>query len=263
MLRSVFGKTLWDARRSLLGWVLGVAGLSAMYGSFYRYYTDPRMAESIKNFPAGLMKAFGVEDLTTPEGYLQSTVYAVVVPLLIVIFSVAAGARAIAGDQETGALELLLAHPVSRPRVVLERFAAITASVTLLGVANWVVLLAISKPASLNIPVDRLAAMAVHLILLGLVFGALALAAGAVVGRRAVVLAVAGTIGVLSYFANTLAPQIKAIAWARWLSPFHYFSAGQPLRHGIVVEHAGVLLAIVAVLVVLAVIGFRRRDVTG
>ena len=47
------------------------------------------------------------------------------VPLLLMIAAIGAGAGAIAGEEERGTLELLLANPLSRRRLVLEKTAAV------------------------------------------------------------------------------------------------------------------------------------------
>lgn len=85
----------------------------------------------------------------------------------------------------------------------------------------------ISGPARLDLAVGKLAAMCLHLVLLGLCFGTLALAVGAAVGRRSLVLAVTATVGADGYIANTFLMQIDALAWTRKLSPFYYYDQGE------------------------------------
>jgi beta-exotoxin I transport system permease protein len=92
-------------------------------------------------------------------------------------------------------------------------------------------------------------------------FGAFALALGGAIGRRGPVHAGTAAIAVLTYFANTLAPQAEALAWLQRLSPFHYYSGGEPLRRGLQLGDAAILCAITAVLVAIGAILFDRRDV--
>lgn len=258
-LRSVYGKSLRDGRRALLGWVIGITATAAVYGSFYPTYRQPGMVESIERFPAGLMRVAGVQDLGSPAGYLQSTVFGLVVPLLAVVFAIALGSRAVAGDEEAGTMELVLAHPVARARLVLERFAAMVTALVLVGVAVFAVMLVVDRLTGLDLPSSRLGAAAVHLVLLALCFGTLALAAGAVTGERGPVLAVTAGLAVLSYLANTLA--VDWLPWARHASVFFYYSGGQPLRHGIRWGDAGVLVVVSVVLLAVALVAFDRRDV--
>ncbi len=41
LLRNVFTKALWDARRSLPGWAVAIAAVGAMYSSFWQTVNTP------------------------------------------------------------------------------------------------------------------------------------------------------------------------------------------------------------------------------
>ncbi len=260
MLRNVFTKTLWDARRSLPAWALGLAGISLMYASLYPSIRKTGNA-MLANYPQALREALNLQDIASPAGYLSTTVFGVLVPLLTILFSVAAGTRVIAGEEEAGTLDLLLAHPVGRTRVVVQRFAAIAVFLAVLASAVLLALLAVSGPVELDIPLGNLAAMVTHLALLGLCFAAFALALGAATGRRALVIAASAVVGAVSYLGNTFAPQVEGLEWLRDVSPFHYYSGGEPLRHGLQFADAGILLAVSLVLVAAGTFVFNRRDV--
>ncbi|MDX2761008.1 ABC-2 transporter permease [Streptomyces europaeiscabiei] len=95
---------------------------------------------------------------------------------------------------------------------------------------------------------------------LGIVFGALSLGLGAAFGRRTVVLAGTAAIGVLAYSAHTFAAQIGADRLA-YLSPFHHYIGGQPLRNGFQWADIGILAATASALVALGTWRFARRDI--
>jgi ABC-2 type transport system permease protein len=261
MLRNVFSKSLWDARRSLLAWAVGIAAVAVMYAAFYPSMNTPEMAGAMESYPEGLRTALNLDDLTSPAGYLGGTVFGILGPVLLILFATGFGARAIAGDEENGVLDLILAYPVSRVRVALERFAALVAAVLIVGGAVLVALLAIAGPAELSISAGNFTGATLQLALLGLCFGALAFAIGAATGRRGAVLAVTGIVAVLTYFANTLAPQVAALAWLQDLSPFHYYAGGQPLRNGLQAGDAAILLLVAVVLLAAGTVVFNRRDV--
>jgi ABC-2 type transport system permease protein len=123
-------------------------------------------------------------------------------------------------------------------------------------------LLLISGPADLgDIGPANMAAASLHLAGLGVVFGALSLAAGAATGRRSVAYATIAIVGVATFFANNLGPSVDWLAWTRDISPFHYYSGGAPLANGVQV---GDLLVLGVSAVVLAALGglvFDRRDI--
>ena len=63
----------------------------------------------------------------TPVGAGVFELFSLMAPLLLIVFSIGAGASAIAGEEDRHTLELLLANPVSRCRIVLEKLAALVA----------------------------------------------------------------------------------------------------------------------------------------
>jgi ABC-2 type transport system permease protein len=262
MLRSVFGKSLWDQRRGILIWTIAIAAVGVLYAAFWPLMNNPEMAAVLDAYPPELLDALGFTDITSPSGYLGATTFGLLGPILVLIFGAVLGSRAIAGDEEAGRLDVLLAHPVERWQVVLQRFAAMVVAITLPMILLYVALLVASGPADFtSIGPDRLAAATLQLGTLGLVFGSLALAIGAVTGSRGIAWGVVALVGVIGYIANTLGPSIDAISWSRSFSPFYYYSGGRPLSNGLQVDDLLVLLTCVAVLVAAALIGFRRRDI--
>ena len=94
----------------------------------------------------------------------------------------------------------------------------------------------------------------------GLVFGALSLLLSAATGR--VKVAVYATIGaaLTFYLLDSFFPLSDRLeGFTKWM-PFHYFLSSDPLNNGMNWLHAGVLAAMTAALLVLAVVAFDRRD---
>lgn len=262
MLRSIFTKALWDQRATILGWSVAIALVGVVYAAFYPSMSSPEMAAAMDAFPPELMAALGMADVTSPAGYLGSTTYGILGPVLSIIFGTTLGARAIAGDEDAGRLEVLMAHPVERWSIVAQRAAAILVALSLAGVALYLAMLAISGPAELtDIGPANLAAATLQLVLLAAVFAMLALAVGAVTGKPGLATGSVALVAVTTYFANTLGPTTDYLAWTQKVSPFYYYSGGQPLVNGLQVADALVLAIAATVLAVVAVAGFVRRDV--
>ena len=105
------------------------------------------------------------------------------VPLLLLVAAIGAGAGAIAGEEERGTLELLLANPVSRTKVVLEKSVALVAEIAGLGFVLWLALLVGALLTSMDISAGHLAAATLSAVLLALAYGAIALLLGAATGE--------------------------------------------------------------------------------
>lgn len=254
MSTAILTKTLSDSRRALIGWAVGTALVGMVYASTY-----PTQRENTETIPEALRQSLNVDG--TAAGYLQATVFGIIVPLLAMIYGITMGARAVAGDEESGQLDLLLAHPITRTQLALQRFGALVAGAFAISALVWLAVLAVRDSAELTsvTPVEFLA-QCLNLALLATTFGALALGIGAAVGRRAVVLVVAAVVGVLAYTANTFAVQLGA-DWLVHLSPFHYYIGGEPLRNGFQWGDAAVMAVASLVFVGAGLLRFNNRDV--
>lgn len=265
MLRNVFAKTLYDVRRGFVWWAVGLVGYVVLIVAVWPSVRDnPALIKLHETYPEEL-KAFisfgGEFDFGTPTGYLGAELFSLLVPLLLIVAAVGAGARALAGEEERGTLDLLLANPVSRMRLTLETLAALVAEVAGLASVLFVALVAGAAAAGMDVSATDLAAATLSALLLALAFGAIAFALGAATGRRAIAIGVSAAGAVAAYLVNGLAPLVDVIDSIRWLSPWHHYVAGDPLREGIATGHALVLVAIAAVAAVVAVLAFDRRDI--
>lgn len=264
MLRNVALKTLFDGRRSLLAWVISLALLVAMYVAIWPSMRgQPSMTDFLDQMPEAMRSLFASSgaDMSTPVGYLQVELLSFMGPLILMLYTVTAGAAAVAGEEDRRTMDLLLSAPVSRTRVVVEKLIAMCAGTLLLGAVGAVALVGEGALADMGLPWGNVTAAMLHMALLALVFGALALAVGAVTGHATLSRAVPAVVAVLAYVVNGLAPIVSWLKPLQQLSPFYQYIGHDPLRHGVSWTSVGVAVATVAVLAVVAVLGFRRRDV--
>jgi ABC-2 type transport system permease protein len=260
--RSVFVKTLWERRRGLLFWSLGVGLLVVAVLSVWPSVHD-EYAKLVQNYPEGLLAFLGVDraGLASAPGYLQAELFGLMVPLMLVGYAIAAGSATIAGEEEHGTLEMLLAQPVSRVRVVLQKYAAIVTALAVLTAAFAAVLLVATPVFDLSVGVvDELAAT-VSAFLLGALFGAVALALGCATGHRATAAGVASALAVGAYLLTSLAGLVNGLRKFRPLSPFWWYSGNNPLTKGLSPLHVSLLLAVTVCTVATAAFTFTRRDV--
>ena len=260
MLRSVFTKTLWDQRRA-----------SRLGDRDHRRrrrlrrvlsgHQHARSRQCMESSRRASSKRWG--SATSPRRRAISAAPPTAsCTILLLAFGSALGIRAIAGDEEAGLLDVLLAHPIERTRFLVERAAAMFVALAVAGFSLFLVMVAIAGLVGFEeIGAVNFAAASVQIVLLGSFFGALALFVGAATGKRSLAAGAVAIVGVLSYFANTLGPSIDLLRWTRDLSPFHYYSGGQPLRNGIQYGDAAVLVVAIIVLIAVAAVAFRPRDI--
>lgn len=265
MLRSIVGKTLRDGRRAFLWWSVGILGLVALMVAVFPTIRDNEELNAlVQEYPEALKGfiAFGGEvDYLSGAGYLGSELFSFMVPLLLLIAAVGAGAAAIAGEEERGTLDLLLSTPVSRGRVGLEKLAAMAIEVAGLGAVLFGGLAVGSTVVDMGISLVNLAAACVAAVALSLVFGGMAYGLSAATGHRPLGIGVAVAAAVAAYVVNGLAPLVPAFEAIRELTPFYQYAAGDPLREGFDVPRILLLLALGTAFSLLGLAAFTRRDV--
>lgn len=257
-------EALRERRRSLVWWTLGLALLLAINVAFYPSVRDDQaLSDYAKDLPESVRALFagGELDLSSPAGYLNSQVYALTAPLLILIFSIAAGAAAVAGEEERGTLELILTHPVQRRDYVLQRFVALTALVAVMTVVLLATVALTSWLVDLNIAFGRLVSASVSVGLLATLFGTLALAVGALSSGRAKAIAVAAGLAVASWVFDGLAQAVDFLEPWRTLLPYYHALGQNPLREGAQWVGWAILAAATLVLAAAAAAGLERRDI--
>jgi ABC-2 type transport system permease protein len=263
MSTEVLREALRERRHSLVWWALGLAALVALNVAFYpSVRDDPALSEYAEDLPESVRALFagGELDLASPVGYLNSQIFALTAPLVLLIFAIGAGAGAVAGEEERGTLELVLAHPVRRRDFVLQRFLALVALVAALTVVLLATVAVGSWLVDLEIGFGRLVAASVSVGLLAALFTATALAAGAIWPGRARAIAVAAGLAVAAWIFDGLAQSVAALEPWRPLAPYYHALGQNPLRDG--VPWAGWTLLVVATALVagLGAIGLERRD---
>jgi ABC-2 type transport system permease protein len=236
--------------------------VAVVVGPMYNALEDALVTLS-DAIPDALRAMIGSADMGTPEGFLTAEIFSITLPVTLIAVAAMLGGRALAGEEEDRTMDLLLANPVTRSRVVAEKAGALAIVMVALGLANAIGTWLGSLIGGLGVSAVAIFATSLLGSLLGLFFGYLALAISAGTGSRRA--AAYGTAGVafVSYFAASFLPVSANLAdWAR-VSPFYYYTEGDPLTNGVEWTNALVLVVLSAVALAVAVPLFQRRDIRG
>lgn len=257
----LFRRALADSWRSLIAWSLGVVAAIMLYlPLFPSLGGNPDVQELLNSLPPELVNAIGYDQISTGSGYAQSTFYGLIGFVLLTIAATSWGTAAVAADEETGSLELTLAHSVSRTQVVLERSAALFVRLAWLGLLSSLLVIAMNGPAQLDIEPSHAFAGAAAIVGLTLLSGTIAIAIGALTGRRLYATAAGAGIAVLGYALNAVANQSDDLDWLHGWSPYHWAYGNSPLSDGADWTGLALLFGLSAALTLVAVVALNRRD---
>lgn len=255
---TVLRKCLRDNRAATIGIGLVIGGLSLMDVLIY-----PSYRESLEDFEMPeVFKAFLGEaaSIATPEGFLTTEFFSWA-PLLLITLAIIGGTAALAGEEGAGTLDLLLAQPIRRRHVVLEKAAALALAILLAAFAGLLGFALGQIRVDMDIATSRFVAAIVNMLPLSWLFLALSLwASAALPSRGAAAMPVTG-IAVISFIIQLVGQSVPSLHTAQKASPFYWAEASRILLHGFDWLRSGVLFGLALLVLLLAIRSFEGRDI--
>src|SRR6266702_2006645 len=258
MFRSIWSKTLRDYRVAILAWGFALGLFAAV--DFAE--STPTTIATFGSL-APLFHVLGDPyQIQTPEGFITWRIMELFVPLAISFWPILAGARLVRGEEERGTMDVLLATPQSRMRLLLSKIGALV--IALLLIAMLFALGIVAGDARLGAHVDGVRALlaGLNLSLLAFFFSMVALLISQFTTSRAVSAGWVSGLLLLSVLLDSTGRLLNG-SWVQYLSPFYYYNLNRPLIPSFPDQPlAAVLLASLAVLCAgVSLVLFARRDI--
>jgi len=259
---AVFRHTLGKSRGAILGWGLTLAVLAMLFIPIYDSFADDIEAfeELLEIYPPELMAFFGENvSLSTLEGFISLEFFSFM-PLVLGVYAVLAGSGLIAGDEESGVLDLVAAQPVSRSALFWGRLLSIWASVILILSLGWVGMMFATTFSIASLDGALLVNAFASLGALLFFFVGLALMLSMVLPSRRSASMMSGIVLVASFFITGLASMNETIDKIADFSPLTYYQ-GDSWVNGL---ESGWFLGLMGsglVFMLLAWWRFVRRDI--
>ncbi|MGD9704125.1 MAG: ABC transporter permease [Acidimicrobiia bacterium] len=263
---TVFARLLADRRRGALGWTIGmVAGVASIVGLWPTVRGNDDMERVVNDLPTSVRALIGSQEgipLTSAPGYLQARLFSTILPILLLVYAIGLGSRAIGGAEEDGTLQLVVTAPVTRRHIASQRFAAST--VLLLGLAAVGLLTSLVLGALVGIfddvTVGRTLVAALAVLELAILHLAIAFTFGAITGRRGPAVTAASAVAVGGYVLHGLAASAEAIRPVRVVSPWWWLLDRNLLVQDASFLSVGLPLLLAAATFVVGVLRFEQRD---
>lgn len=248
-------------RVSLLVWVASVAALVLLVVAFYPQVRDnPSMNSLYANMSPSMQALLGGSNLVSPVGFLNTQMFAFFLPAVLLVFGLSRGAASLAGEEEERTLDLLLAQPVPRWSIYLQKGGAVTAGLVALAMATSIPLAALNTTVRFDLPATNLAAVCTQLWLATLALSLAAQAIAAATGRRVVGLSIVGGYAFVSYVVYGLSPTVSGLKHLRPLTIWRWYLLDDPLSNGFGWADTAVLVSVCLIAIAAGAYAFNRRD---
>ena len=259
---SIMAKTAMDHQGILIatGAIMFYMGL--LIGIFWRFLPET-IFDALESFPDAIIAMIGGGNLASPPGWFQAEIFALTGPIAGFALTIVIGSKALAGEEQKHTMGLLMANPMPRSKVVLQKSATMVVYALLFGLITFAGSWLGALLGGAEVGWLEMASVSLLLALLSLVMGGIALMLSAATGRTRVASYGAIGVAIASYFVFAFFPLSEDFAsWAEW-SPFHYYLGSDPLVNGMSWADAGVLAGLFLVFVALSIPLFQRRDLRG
>jgi ABC-2 type transport system permease protein len=254
-------RNLSERRRFLAGMTVAAAALATMIAGLYASIGDS-YDDILDDLPAALEGMIGDADFSSPEGFVHVELFSFVAPGLTIAAAIAIAAGALAGAEQSGRLSLITASPVRRSRIVYGVILSTLIAIAVVAVGLSLGIAAGAAIGDIGLGATNIAAGGVSVGLLAAAVGAIALAAGAVTGKRGVAVGTGTAVAVAAYAIDAFFPLSQTLDPFAKLSLWYPYGRNQAIINGLDWGYAGILAAVTAGGMAVAVAAFERRDLT-
>jgi len=261
---TIFANSLSRFRGQILGWGVSLGLLAGFMTLFYDTIAEQKenYTQLMAGYPKELLAFFATSDVMqmfTPAGYLNLEFFSYMT-IIIGIFVVMAGSGLLAGDEENGTLDLILAHPVSRSVLFVGRSLAFLVATIAILVLTWLGFVLVVPGTLMDVTAGELALPLVSLFGILAIFGSLALMLSMLMPSRRLAAMTSGILLVACYFINALASLNDTMDKIAEYLPFRYYQGGLAID-GMEWGQWAAMLGVSALFVLVAGWRFERRDI--
>ena len=239
-----------------------LAGLAAIALWVYPSFTSALDVDQITElYPEPLLEMFGVRALGTVGGFLATEVYSFGWVILLGMYLAYLGGALVADDVERERMDILLSLPVSRSRLVVEKYLSLLVPIVVVNVVTPIAVYGGVRLIDQSISVADLVAVHALSVPYLLACGAIGLLLSVVFDRTSI--AQRGALGVV--FGLFLLESLLArtdYEWVGRISPTRYYDPTAVLVDGIYDLAGAAVLSAAAIGLLLVSLGwFRRKDI--
>lgn len=264
--REMLEVTRFDGRQKVRGTLMLSVGFLLIGGLYIGLFPSIEQSgvdfsQYLESLPEGFQSAFAVESISTIEGFLAIELYQFIWLLLFGIYAAYSAGGLIAGEIEDGSLDLVLATPITRVQLLLEKLGALMIPIM---VPNMIVPIGVGAGVLLiGESLSLFDLFMVHLLSIPylLTCAGMGLLLSVVVDRATIAQRGAIVLVFMLFLVETISTSAD-YDWLGAISPTRYYDPAEILVDSTYDIAGGFfLLAAALVLVLVSAAYFRRRDI--
>ena len=253
---SVLAKTLRDLRWQVVWYGIGLGLMAALVIYIFPSYSG-QLADI--EIPEAMRALIGDVDYGTAEGFVSAE-FLSWTPLILVVFAIMGGTSMLAGEEANGTLDIVLAQPISRTRVAIEKLAGLMLGALLICCIIYIGWLVSVPFVNIDLGLGNLAVATFNVVPLIAFFQAFSLWAGVTLPSRGLATGLAVALAVASYFIYYLANIVDSLQPLQQLSVFYHYHGTEVLTNGVNWGGQALIVVLYAVFAGWALFSFQRRD---
>lgn len=266
MTGTIFRDTLRANWKQVLYWGIGM-GVLGIYVVAIASSSEilEGYGEIMESLPPALLGIFGISDarlFTSVEGFVTGA-YVTYAMLILSVFAVMAGLNITANEEDSGVMDVVLALPVSRMAIIIEKFIAY--AVLSLGIIAFCIVIPLLGIIIFNVEADvgKIVLSTLNIYPGILLIISVTCLIGTIVRRRMTAMGLSAGFVIVSYFVNFLGESASETfaATLQQLSLFNHTNSESIILDAFSPVGSIVLLIVTVICVGCAVMMFDRRDV--
>jgi len=266
-MRPIIRWTLQQRKSSIIWWCVGIIFFVFLTLVFYPTINSQsaQLNKSFDQIPQTAKQLFtDTSDLFSPIGYLSSQIFYLMMPLILGVLAISLGASLVGKEEHDTTIELLLARPISRTKLLLGKSLAGLAVVLIVGGTSIIFTAVMCRLVGLEVAVMYILEAGLLATLLALSLGVVAFMLTAL-GRagRAAGIGLAAAFALGGYILASLSSSITWLRWPAKIFPFNYYHSSELLSGNYNWANAIYFVAVIVACLVISWLAFRRRDLLG
>ena len=258
-------KTLIDRWKFIAAYAAAMSAWVLMLAAIFPSFQNIKGIEDVfQSYPESLTRLFGIEkiDISSFDNLMSMELYGLMIVIIVSTFIIAFARSMVAGEIQEGTIDLLLAQPIQRWKVLTSEGAVLFGGTVAITGATVLSVYAFGAAFGIEVSYSGHAAfMLLAIALFAAIAGYSVLLSAVMREPRRVAMAAAG-LTLVFYLVHFAAGYNSVVEKVDWFSIFHYYDPMKVVLSGAVpARDIFILLAFAAVFFSAALALFQRRDI--